>query len=145
MQEEKQRCRRYIRIENEEHWKMIDEIMKVEGYQKSFNKVIIEALDFGLPLLHQFLYPLSDNKEEQISNYNTTMQDEMFMQIIRLLKEMIVNETINKSILCSLFQAKSLELNHHVVSGKKFEEGSFRDTPDYLIEYELKALQKIRR
>ena len=44
------RCRRYIRITDEGSWSMIDEISAHDGYN-SFNKIINDALFYGLPIL----------------------------------------------------------------------------------------------
>lgn len=144
------RLRRYIRIEKESQWEMIDKLMTLPEYKNSFNKVIADALDFGLPLLVKSYFEVV---EETVDDYIETrmarkidgLNEDIFYQIVKLLKEVILNATINKSILCSLFEAKSLELNHERVNAKKFTEGAFRDTPDYLASYELRALRDLRK
>lgn len=138
------RCRRYIRIEKQSQWEAIDCLMKLPAYSKSFNKVIADALDYGLPQLLKLC-----GQEEVIEEKNEKKQEDGVLELylskmVQLLKEIIVNETINKSLLCSLFEARSLELNGERVSGKNFKEGKFRDTPEYLVSYELRALQKLR-
>lgn len=145
------RCRRYIRIEKENHWETIDELMQLPAYKSSFNKVINDALDYGLPLLYKSYFGVVE--EECISDKIVTktvrridgVNEEYFMQIVRLLKEVILSETINKSILCSLFEAKNLELNGQAVSSIGFYEGLFRDIPDYLAQYEIRGIKDIRK
>lgn len=133
--------RKFITIKDINIWEQIDQIMTLPEYEKSFNKVVNEALFYGIEILFNEVFKIKKPKEEKKETPLKT-DEESLSQIIRLLKEIIVNETINKSILCSLFQIKNLELNQKVVSGKKFEEGYYRDTPDYLIQYELKALKE---
>ncbi len=141
------RARRYIRITDTECWRIIDEISKDERYG-SFNKIINDALFYGLPILYENLYgkivPLTEEvpvSERKISR----MEDKHFKTIIRLLKETVLNVTINKSILSSLFHGKSLEYNGCRVDAENFENGVISDTPDYLSNYELSGLKKLRR
>lgn len=138
------RCRRYIRIEKQSQWEMIDRLMELPMYKKSFNKVIADALDYGLPrLLNNDMQEESGEKEGKQDNQDIVL--ELYLsKTVQLLKEIIINATINKSLLCSLFEARSLELNGERVSGKNFKEGKFRDTPQYLAAYEMRALQKLR-
>ena len=143
--------RKYIRILDMEIWDKIDEIMTLPEYEKSFNKVINEALFYGIDTLHKQLFFKEEFgnkvslKRNEETNQVSDKEREMFSQIIRLLKEMIINETINKSILCSLFQARNLEVNQKQINGQKFEEGYYRDTPNYLVHYELKALKELSK
>lgn len=132
-----------------ELWGIIDKLMEQAAYKNTFNKVINDALDYGLPVLYNLYFglPQEENSEDIIEPIKKTNEiiDEFSWQVVRLLKEIIINETINKSLLCSLFQAKSLELNGKAISGKKFEEGSFRDTPNYLTNYEMRSIKDIRK
>lgn len=138
--------RRFIRILDMEIWDKIDEIMTLPEYEKSFNKVINEALFYGMDTLYKQLF-LKEEFETEVSlnKKEIEKEGEMFSQVIRLLKEIIVNETINKSILCSLFQTKNLELNQKQINGQKFEQGYYRDTPNYLVHYELKSLKDLNK
>ena len=45
------RERRYIRISDASRWELIDKLSTLEKYSNSFNQLINDALDFGLPLL----------------------------------------------------------------------------------------------
>ncbi len=56
------RQRRYIRIRDQTLWEKIDRIMEEEEYRKSFNKVINDALYFGLDELIRHLFERGDDK-----------------------------------------------------------------------------------
>ena len=45
------RARRYIRILDEDKWAEIDKLRTIKKYDNSFNQLINDALDYGLPLL----------------------------------------------------------------------------------------------
>lgn len=144
------RCRRYIRIEKASQWEMIDKLMTLPKYAKTFNGVIADALDCGLPILIETCFGSGEMLFEEQTEVKTVrrvdgVNEDYFSEVVKLLKEIILNETINKSILCSLFEAKNIELNGERVSGKNFREGKFRDTPDYLSKYELRALRDLQK
>ena len=52
---------------------------------------------------------------------------------------------MNKSILCSLYNERARALNKESVSGKKFAEGRYAETPDYLSDYEIRSLRSLRK
>lgn len=140
------RARRYIRILDESSWNLIDEISTLEQYKKSFNKVINEALFLGLPLLHEKLFGtvrLDENVKPQVTDSGSATELDCYEEIIRLLKELILNVTINKSILSSLFNVKDLELNGAKIPVKNFSKGAYANTPEYMEEFEINGLRKI--
>lgn len=51
-----------------------------------------------------------------------------------------MNTTISKSIVCSLFNAKSAELKDKPIPVEKFDSGAMRDTPTCLTKYEVEML-----
>lgn len=144
------RMRRYIRIRDMELWEKIDRIMEEPQYAKSFNKVINDALYYGLDELMRQLFETTETSvSEQIIDKQYIrrvdgVDETYFFEIARLLKEVIVNVTINKSMLASLFNVKARELNKESVSGKKYAEGRYAETPDYLVEYEIRSLRDLR-
>lgn len=100
------RQRRYIRITDQSLWEIIDEIMTLPQYQNSFNKVINDALFYGLESLRQSLF--GEARIEEIPGQPQAPQsaeDEFYFKVVALLKEIVVNMTMNKSMLCSLFNA----------------------------------------
>lgn len=130
-----------------ECWRLIDEISKDDRYG-SFNKIINDALFYGLPILYENLYgeaALSEEAAPPSERKASRLEDKHFQTMIRLLKETVLNVTINKSILSSLFHGKCLEYKGCKVDAENFESGVISDTPDYLYDYELQGLKKMRR
>ena len=150
MEEEKSdhRMRRYIRITDADMWAKIDKIMSVKKYSKSFNKVIIDALYYGLDELMSHLFERVEIAEEGAEKTKLVRRDgvneEYFWKLSQLLREVIINVTINKSILSSLFNERANERNGKSVNGRKFVEGRYSDTPDYLTEYEMHGLRELK-
>ncbi len=142
--------RKYITISDTEMWDTIDKIMTLPRYQKSFNKVINDALFYGLDELHNRLF----EKAEVIGNEEISAKDEVrfdgangkfFYEVMELLQEVILNITINKSILSSLFKVAELESQNKKVLYDKLANGHYRHTPDYLLDFEIRELKKMRR
>ncbi len=140
---------RHIRITDMYIMEQIDEIMGDPEY-KSFSKIINDALFYGLPILRNKLYgevTLDDEQptlpRPQING--SRLDDELFDTIVKLMKETVINVTINKSMLSSIYHDlervnKVLQLDNDL-----YEKGLMSDTPDYLYEYELEGLKKLRR
>lgn len=72
--------------------------------------------------------------------------EEEIYRLIQLLgaKAAILNVTINKSMLSSLFNAKARELSRKSVSGDKFAEGRYSETPEYMSAYEFAGIRDLR-
>lgn len=130
--------------------KQIDEIMERPQY-KSFSKVINDALFCGLPVLRKELFGEVTIEEQptpmRLQINGSRLDDELFDTIVRLLKETVLNVTINKSILSSLFHGmarvnKGLQLGNNM--NEMYEQGVMSDTPDYLYDYEIGGLKKLR-
>ena len=140
---------RHIRITDMYIMEQIDEIMEDPEY-KSFSKVINDALFYGLPILHNKLYGEVTIDDEQPTPprpqiNGSRLDDELFDTIVKLMKETVINVTINKSMLSSIYHDlervnKVLQLDNAL-----YEKGLMSDTPDYLYEYELEGLKKLRR
>ncbi|MDE6200827.1 MAG: hypothetical protein K2M47_02950 [Clostridiales bacterium] len=137
---------RHIRITDMSTMKQIDEIMENPDY-KSFSKVINDALFYGLPILRNKLYGEVTFDDEQSTSprpqiNGSRLDDELFDTIVKLLKETVLNVTINKSILSSLFN-NTERMNRAFGLGEDlnelYEKGLMSDTPDYLYEYELEG------
>ena len=139
--------RKFISIPDMQKWEQIDELMSMKKYAKSFNKVINEALDYGLPLLikaekGEVSYESETEKynEKQLDLYYRL--DEIIMEMVGLMQEVVVNETICKSLACSLFNEKVIE-TENTENGKLLAQGEFRDTPEYLEGYERYAIKEL--
>jgi hypothetical protein len=139
------RARRYIRILDDDKWSKIDKLSTLEKYGNSFNQLINNALDLGLPLLIKAEFgEIDEEEEERIYSTIHSKDEEFYGQVVRLFGEVIMNLNINKSILSSLFEAKRLELTHRPVSGEAFATGCFQDTPKFAEEYELRTLRSLK-
>lgn len=139
------RARRYIRILDDDKWSKIDKLSTLEKYSNSFNQLINNALDLGLPLLIKAEFgEIDEEEEERIYSTIHSKDEEFYGQVVRLFGEVIMNLNINKSILSSLFEAKRLELTHRPVSGTAFETGCFQDTPKFAEDYELRTLRSLK-
>ena len=143
------RRRRYIRIDDSDQWEKIDRIMTLPEYRKSFNKVINAALFYGLEELEKSLFEEIETVDEGTSGKYVRridgINEEYFMRILGRIEEVLLNVTLNKSMLCSLYHAKGLDLNGKPMSGRIYESGGYADTPDYLSAYEDRVLRRIRK
>ena len=149
--------RKFISIPDMEKWELIDKIATLPQYQKSFNKIINNALDYGLPLLVKAEFgeikadgdyipaepPVQETYPKEIDMYYRL--DELLEEMVGLLQEVVVNTTINKSLLCSLFNLKTHEYNAANLLVRSFKSGDMRDIPDYLESYEKRAIKEINQ
>lgn len=142
---------KHIRIADDEINKQIVRILELPEY-KTFNQVVNDALFYGLPVLCEKLFGEATLSVEERAPVPPTIRqnfcgldEKSFDVLVRLLKETVLNVTINKSILSSLFHGKSLEYKGCKVDAENFENGLISDTPDYLYDYELEGLKKMRR
>ena len=138
--------RKFITIRDEDKWEQIEKLMALPQYQNTFNKVINDALDYGLPLLIKAEFgEIEDEETENGKAVPAHGKDEEFYgQVVRLLRESLMNDNIIKSLLSSLLVAKSLELKHKPVSPIAFDRGCFQDLPQFVEEYELRTLKSLR-
>lgn len=65
--------------------------------------------------------------------------------LLKLLKEIVLNVVINKSILSSLFHAVERLNKYCGLSNELYEQGLMSDTPDYLEDFETEQLKKLQR
>lgn len=141
------RCRRYIRIIDEESWRIIDEISPHDGYN-SFNKIINDALFYGLPILRDKVVGGMVTEEELNSlmqpRASGSTQEEFYSVLTRLLSETVLNIAINKSILSSLYNFIS-ETSQDKEIVKKLKGGLLADTPEYLEQFEAEGIKNLRK
>ena len=142
--------RKFISISDMEKWEQIDELMSMPKYEKSFNKVINDALDYGLPLLlkeakGEVTYESEEEKynEKQVEMYYRL--DELIMEIVGLVEEVVLSETMCKSMISSLFNEKVQEIGETTTNGRMLKEGDFRDIPEYLESYERRSLRELKQ
>lgn len=141
---------RHIRIWDSESLKQIDKIMEYPEY-KSFSKVINDALFIALPIM---LNRLEGKEEVTLSNEQAEpykpipqaiMSDEASEIVIKLLRETVMNVVINKSILSSLYHAIGSLNRQCGISNELYEQGLMSDTPEYLEDFELQQMKKLKQ
>ena len=71
--------------------------------------------------------------------------EKQFGKLVRLLKETVLNATINKSMLSSIFHALDYISSGLKMDSNKYLQGQMSDTPDYLYDYELQGLKSLRQ
>ena len=92
---------------------MLEIIEKLLPYYKSFNRLVNDALQYGLPVLLESKQDNTVRLEEEHRPQAIevkTVSDDRIAEMVKLLQEIVMNTTISKSIVCSLFNAKSEEL-----------------------------------
>ena len=137
---------KHIRITDGVVSEQIKRIMERPEY-KSFNKVINDALFYGIPMLCEKLFGevKLDEVAPSMPPRVNELEDKHFQVMIQLLKEMVMNVNINKSILSSLFRAKEYDNRGLRINNEQFVKGLMSDTPDYLYDFEIDCLKKMRR
>ena len=140
---------KHIRVDDIVMQEQFEKIMQYPGY-KTFNKAANAALMIGLPILLERLEGQTDThqtaEEKILDNIHSDDPELVYDSVtLQILKELIMTATINKSLLCSIFNVLDLMFDDIVVAANKFRQGSFDKTPKYLQNYENICLQKIRR
>ena len=145
---EKIGVQRHIRIADSEMNEQIDRLTKQPGYE-SANKVINEALFYGLPILAEKICGEPVTQEERVAltmlRKSGSKEENFYAVVVQLLREIVLNVTINKSILSSLYNEKSETLAGNRDRAKRFDNGLMGDTPAYLERYEAEGIKKLRR
>lgn len=145
---EKIGVQRHIRIADSDMIEQIERITKLPGYE-SANKVINEALFYGMPILYEKLLGSTVTDEEKnklTAPRESESSDEKFNAVtVRLLRETVLNATINKSILSSIFNFICEKCSDERDIIKEFNTGLLADTPEYLVSFEAEGIKKLRR
>ena len=140
---------RHIRICDITLLEQIDKIMQYPKF-KSFSKVINEALWIALPKIlerlegeEEITIPKAE-EQRRPKQHSSLIDEEFYGVLVRLLREIVLNVVINKSILSSLFHGKCMEYKGCRIP-ELFEQGLMSDTPDYLEDFETEQLKKLQR
>ena len=139
---------RHIRICDLALLEQIDRIMQYPEF-KSFSKVINEALYIALPKILERLegkeeITLPKDEPRRIPQSRAT-EEEFYATVVRLLKEVVMNVVINKSILSSLFHAKEFDNKGLRIDNELFANGLMSDTPEFLEDFEMQQMKKLLR
>ena len=137
---------KFITIDDEKKWELIREIATVKRYESSFNAIVNDALAFGLPELHKRLFDKVqlDGEEKAVSVPKEYSVDAFYFELIRLMKEIIANQVVEKRLICSIFNLLSLWADG-TRSGENFRKGFLKDTPDFIVKDEARLLKEAWR
>lgn len=137
---------KFITIDDEKNWELIREIATVKRYESSFNAIVNDALAFGLPELHKRLFDKVqlDGEEKAVSVPKEYSVDAFYFELIRLMKEIIANQVVEKRLICSIFNLLSLWADG-TRSGENFRKGFLKDTPDFIVKDEARLLKEAGR
>ena len=145
---EKIGVQRHIRIADSELNAEIERLMQQPGYE-SANKVINDALYYGLPILTEKIFGGAVTEEERLAlskpRESGSKEEEFYAVATRLLKETALNAAINKSILSSLYNFVSDVIDPHTKDAKNLNSGLMSDTPEYLEQFEAEGIRNLRR
>lgn len=141
---------RHIRIDNMSLLEKIDEIMELPEY-KSFNKVVNDALFYGLPILEEELFGegLDEPMTQPAPNnapYDNCPDNEFCWNVAVLLREINGNVLLNKQMVSMLFQLMSTLLRtnpKYDEIGKLFDSGVLNMIPECLEKEETEMLKKL--
>lgn len=139
---------RHVRITDISLLEKIDAIMQAPNY-KSFNKVLNEALFYGLPILYEKLFGKEEQPQQEAAvkveepTDEESQTDKLLIEIACCLKEIMLTGNINKSMLSSIFRTCEYDHAGKTVASEKLHAGQYAGTPDYLETYELKGLKDI--
>ena len=138
--------RQYIRISDVDLLKDIDKLLPE---YKSFNQLANHALSIGVDIILRKDKPHTEDIEKQSekdSSIKAEVSDktnQLLDEIKRLLSEIIMNTTIEKAVVCSLFNAVSKYLKGIPPRSDKYDDGAYRYTPDFLNETENELLKRL--
>lgn len=145
-------ARKFITIIDEFKLENIARLMEKDEYKDDFNKVINDALDYGLPQLLKVAYGeieedgLPSTESQANSNIVViTGDDKKIDEIIDLLEEILLNITLTKSMTASLFNEKTKRLGGQTVKPDSFQSGVLSTTPPYLAEHERMVLNRVSK
>lgn len=144
-------ARKFITIIDESKLEDIARLMEKDEYKDDFNKVINDALDYGLPQLLKVAYGEIEEDglpSTELQGYEILVNDfdsDKLAEIVDLLEEVLLNATLNKSMVASLFKERTKRLGGQTANPDLFESGVLSTTPLYLAEHERMVLNRIRK
>ena len=123
---------------------LIEKLRQQPGY-KSTNKIINAALFYGLPILAEKVCGASmrEDRAALMPPRRSDGNEELYSTVIQLLRETVLNENINKSILSSLYNVRREELAKDRNKASRFCNGLMSDTPEYLERYEADGFKRL--
>lgn len=144
-------ARKFITIVDDFKLEDIARLMEKDEYKDDFNKVINDALDYGLPQLLKVAYGEIEKDSlpsTEPQGYELIVNDfdsDKLAEILDLLEEVLLNATLNKSMVASLFNERTKRLGGQTVNPDTFQSGALSTTPPYLTEYERIVLDRVSK
>ena len=138
---------KHICITDSDTTDKIDRLMRDGGYG-NFNKVISDALFYGLPILREKLVGDMGTEEERLAfskPRESGSREEFYAVAIRLMRETALNAAINKSILSSLYSFIYEVTDPRSKGAQAFYSGRMSDTPEYLEGFEAEGIKSVRK
>lgn len=140
----------YFRLRDEDNWCIIDKLMCLSEYEKNRAKLLNDALTIGLPILlkekvNVKKITLAKEPKESIAVRGSAIPNSYESdnkEIRRLLSEIVINTSLNKSMLSGLFNLKENEIANFTVK-KRFSEGFFNNIPNCLFDAEIDMLKEV--
>ena len=141
--------RQYISINDATLWEQIEELYP---YYTTFNKLVNDALELGVPaLIKKKTSPITledettDQPQEKKIFYEV-IPDPRIDKMVSLLAEIAMNTTLNKYMLSGLFNATvdSLENSSPMLSDR-LSRGLLNHTPDCLDDLEIEMLKDMHK
>lgn len=143
--------RQYINVKDVELLKYIEQILP---YYTSFNKLLNDALRYGLPLLLEEKTgkeitlveepkAMRGSQNATMMKYDGTTLDTRIDEGIRLLSEIAMTTTLNKFMLCGLYNAKVNDLEPKATIVERLKKGIYNRMPNCLFETEMEMLKKL--
>ncbi|MGN1104765.1 MAG: hypothetical protein ACI4QI_07850 [Candidatus Coproplasma sp.] len=144
-------ARKFITIIDDFKLESIARLMEKDEYKDDFNKVINDALDYGLPQLLKV--PYGEIEEDRLppvqpQGYELLVNDvdsDKLAEILDLFEEVLLIATLNKSMVASLFNERIKRLGGQTVNPDVFESGTLSTTPPYLAEHERMVLNRVNK
>ena len=136
--------RQSITITDEHTIELLNKIIELGEY-KSKTKAISDCLFYGVDVLYGKMIEeqeLPQEKEPTIKELSSEEKD-FYNRIIKLLKETTMILYMNKTMLSSMYRFLEAYLCGETLPAKKFSEGAYKDTPEYLVDFEMRAMRKL--
>ena len=137
----------YFRLRGEDNWLTIDKLMTLPEYEKNRAKLINDALTIGLPILLEEKENVKITLEEDSCGEPTDIAmpinyESDNRELKSLLSQIVINTSLNKSMLSGLYNLKESEIANSLVK-KRFSDGLYNTTPDCLFDAEIDMLKEI--
>lgn len=140
------KSRQYISIQDQTVWEQIEQLLP---YYTTFNKLINDALNYGVPMLMDaktkpITYEdVAPPVQPQMQKIPGEILDPKIDEVIYLLKEIVLDTSIQRKMINGLFNVKEIELGGGIPNAVRFTQGKYNSTPDCLFEEEINALKDL--